>query len=80
MDANKLKVLQNLDYTIKRVCGNCGFTSLVSGWGNCALHSYQHQKHTDSKRALSIHFSGSCGAHEWACHLNLQGFNEFKEE
>lgn len=73
MDANKLKVFQDIDYEIKRVCGNCKFyigndtpgrhqSSLFS---SCLKHVYFHQKHTQSKRELSVHATGTCEQHEW---------------
>lgn len=67
MDANKLKVLQDLKYTIRKVCENCKFSKGLnnSDFGTCAKHSYNHLKHTDAKRELSINKFGYCESHEW---------------
>jgi len=31
----------------------------------CNIFTYEHQKHTDSKRQLSIVHAGCCDFHEW---------------
>jgi len=63
MDNNKLKVLQELPYVIQRCCGLCKFGTfpgLGSNWGTCKENSYEHQKHSDANRQLSINKFGSC--------------------
>ncbi len=61
MDANKLKVLRELPYTVRRVCGLCYHGRFIlTLWGTCDINEYEHQKHTDETRALSIHQYGSC--------------------
>ena len=64
MDANKLKKLQDIDYTIVPTCGTCVhsfFSNSNSDWGVCVKHYYKHEKHTGDSRKLSINRSGSCG-------------------
>ena len=64
MDANKLRQLKAVGYKIQRACFNCvnsEFPSYV--WGTCKLHHYAHLKHTDEKRQLSIHITGTCIYH-----------------
>jgi len=84
MDANKLKKLQEVGYTIKRTCFNCAYVAsnkVSSGFSTCNKFGYRHLKHADSFRRLSTHMSGCCTEHEWdADFLNfIHGFAEFKE-
>lgn len=72
MDADKLKELREVGYAIPRTCGMCRHGEFIpsvvlgcelpiySSWGTCGLHTYEHQKHTDAKRQLSIYRGGSC--------------------
>lgn len=62
MDANKLKVLQELGYQIPPTCGICkhGEFKPQTPWGTCKLHTYQHVKHTGDRRQLSIYQGGRC--------------------
>lgn len=61
MDANKLKVLQEVQYTIAPHCGICRHSNLSrDGWGVCEKHSYSHLKHSNDQRQLSITRMGSC--------------------
>ncbi len=75
MDANKLKKLRELDYEIRtRFCSTCKHGNfLVKGgpYGACKLHTYEHLKHTDSVRQLSVHRFGCCKDFEAATNLNL---------
>jgi hypothetical protein len=64
MDANKLKVLQNLKYHILPVCGLCMYAKFENDWGTCRKHEYDHLKHTQQKRNLSIHKFGTCDQFE----------------
>jgi len=69
MDANKLKVLQDINYTVRKVCDNCKFAKGLqhnsTGFGTCAKHHYKHLKHTGEPRELSINKFGYCNSHEW---------------
>lgn len=62
MDENKLTVLNEIEYQINRSCGLCSHGDFAAGsdWGTCRIHHYEHQKHTDELRNLSIHRSGGC--------------------
>ncbi len=61
MDPNKLIVLQDVDYTIRKHCGICKHADLSSdGWGYCNIHSYIHQKHNIGESRLSITSAGVC--------------------
>lgn len=63
MDANKLKTLQDLKYRIKRCCGIClygRFANSMQLFGCCEAKKYEHQKHSDAKRCLSVYRYGSC--------------------
>lgn len=68
MDKNKLEQLKAIGYKIQRVCGFCEHARLsMDGWGTCArkTHSYQHEKHTEEERQLSIHQFGTCPDFSW---------------
>jgi len=63
MDVNKLKTLQELKYRIKKCCGICihgRFATTCDWFGCCEAKQYQHQKHSDSQRQLSVYRYGSC--------------------
>ncbi len=66
MDANKLRVLKGLPYKISRVCGMCTHSNFVANsvWGGCSEHAYDHLKHTEPAKPLSIHVFGSCPSFE----------------
>ncbi len=67
MDVNKLDKLKDLGYSISRCCGNCNFAMMnnVQPFGTCQHHSYDHKKHSDTVRELSINRYGACGDHLW---------------
>jgi len=74
MDVNKLKKLHEVDYQI-RSCSICKYSIFKHGpYGNCKLHTYEHLKHTNSTRQLSIHKFGSCKDFDSAADLNLVTF------
>lgn len=61
MDANKLKVLQEVGYRINSHCGICRHADLSKdGWGYCGVHFYNHLKHSEERSRLSINRMGSC--------------------
>lgn len=66
MDANKLKVLREIEYSIPGCCGSCAEGSFVDGsdWGTCEVYVYSHLKHTGEDRALSVHREGRCDRFE----------------
>lgn len=65
MDADKERTLIEIGYVIDS-CGVCLFADIAAGqdWGTCLAHTYQHAKHTDTVRDLSIHRAGRCGDFE----------------
>ena len=81
MDANKLKVLQDIGYRILPTCGTCVHRHISPGqsWGTCVRYTYQHQKHTGKPRQLSVYVGGGCQAHEYdeAAQKALEGFGQF---
>lgn len=81
MDANKLKVLREIGYSIPKVCGLCRHADLVAGWGMCNIQTYHHLKH-DEERYLSIYEHGSCPKWEKSVLkvAPIHGFIEFIEE
>jgi len=65
MDANKLKVLRELPYSIHKVCGLCIHGDFkLSDWGVCHKAEYVHEKHTGEPRFLSINQFGVCSSFE----------------
>jgi hypothetical protein len=62
MDANKLETLRGIGYKIRRTCGNCAFGRFVEGsdFGLCMIQRYQHLKHTEGDRNLSVNKYGVC--------------------
>jgi hypothetical protein len=83
MDANKLSKLRKIGYTIKECCGTCIHRTNFKGgyWSTCELHFYDHQKHTDVKRDLSIFIFGCCQNYKSAIdEFDLRGFAEFIKE
>jgi hypothetical protein len=68
MDKNKLAELRRIDYRIPKTCGLCkhGVFVGINEWGGCAIQTYDHLKHSESKRQLSIFKGGSCTLFEEA--------------
>lgn len=84
MDTNKLKVLRDAKYTIRKVCGNCSSGRFKKGnpFGECLSRTYTHEKHTGEKRQLSVHQTGYCDYHVFAEEETdkLHGFYIFLEK
>lgn len=78
MDANKLTVLRQIEYRITS-CGACVHGEFKPGtdWGTCKDTQYNHGKHTESERNLSITRLGSCWKFKPNRELPLKGFAEF---
>jgi hypothetical protein len=67
MDANKLAKLNEIHYSIPRTCGFCKHSSIpapTGEWGECTKYTYEHQKHNEAKRFLSIYRGGTCDGFE----------------
>ena len=65
MDRNKWNKLILMKYKIRQVCALCQHGKFTIGdWGTCAKHLYEHEKHTDSLRELSISKYGTCDGFE----------------
>jgi hypothetical protein len=84
MDDNKLEKLRELGYTVRRCCANC--IHLLDNppsnwWSTCMVHQYEHGKHTDNPRQLSVPYCGCCSKHEfhpqWG--KTIHSFSEFIE-
>jgi hypothetical protein len=61
MDENKRKKLKEIGYEIHPSCGMCQ-SGIFEGvaWGTCKKHTYEHLKHTEETRELSIFRHGVC--------------------
>lgn len=81
MDLNKLDKLLKIGYEVKKVCGLCIYANFNprTGWGTCSYHKYEHQKHNDGDRDLSISRYGSCEQFKLSQEeaLKLERFTEF---
>ena len=81
MDANKLAKLREIEYRIPKTCGLCDFSSFApsSEWGECINHEYDHLKHANNPRFLSIYRGGTCKHFVMSdCHGGkLDKFQEF---
>jgi hypothetical protein len=66
MDENKRQKLIEIGYSLKEICGTC--IHFVQGqrmiFGTCAKFQYDHLKHTDKTRQLSVCKYGWCEGHE----------------
>lgn len=62
MDENKRQQLLAIGYAIQGTCGICkhGQFQPNTAFGTCAIHAYQHLKHTGDKRQLSVYAHGRC--------------------
>ncbi len=63
VDANKLKVLRDVDYKIGPSCALCKhgeFRTIKDDFGSCLAKTYEHLKHTGEPRQLSVYRGGSC--------------------
>ena len=61
MDQNKLAELRRIGYRIPKTCGLCVHGAFPNNeWGTCSVRTYDHLKHSDAKRQLSVVKSGSC--------------------
>ena len=81
MDENKRQTLKDIGYQIRHVCASCKYANLTGHWGTCFKHKYQHLKHTDEIRYLSIHSTGHCPDYteDPQFEYQIHGFKEFKE-
>ena len=83
MDENKRIKLTNINYSIKKTCGNCKYSSLIDNWGTCSFHQYTHLKHEKgnktSIRQLSINRYGCCFNHVYSTNylINIKHFENF---
>lgn len=64
MDANKLQKLREVGYIVIDCCAMCEYGQFPGGsvqrWGTCAVHQYEHLKHTDNPRQMSVCSFGFC--------------------
>ena len=80
MDKNKRQKLAGISYTIRATCSLCQYSRFPhNDWGTCKLHLYSHEKHTKSRRELSIHKSGWCDCFDLDPNIDLGGFSELFE-
>lgn len=65
-DENKFAKLTQVGYMIPVHCGICrhGQFKPNTAWGTCALHLYDHLKHNEGGRGISVRQEGYCGTPE----------------
>ncbi len=89
MDANRLKVLQDIDYRVVRTCGNCRFSDFgpTAFWGRCSKFAFQVLKHLgaasdEAQRGLSVRYDGVCPQHDQRSTAveRLRGYQELLEK
>jgi len=67
MDANKKDKLSEIAYVVRACCLNCSYAIFRNDdWGLCNKHSYNHLKHNEVGRHLSIVKTGYCNQHTWS--------------
>mgnify|MGYP003613172759 CR=1 FL=1 len=70
MDANKLIKLNKINYEIKRCCGICEHANVFNdNWSTCKIHTYEHEKHSEANRQLSIFKFGYCSQFKFNAEL-----------
>lgn len=62
MDENKLSKLKEIKYTLAPCCGVCAYSRFEENrdFGTCTKYQYEHKKHTEKMRDLSIFKYGKC--------------------
>ncbi len=62
MDINKLEILKKIGYKVVGCCGLCeyGMFNIGPVFGVCRKYKYDHLKHNDKNRDLSICKYGIC--------------------
>jgi hypothetical protein len=66
MDANKKQKLEDIAYIVQRSCGLCrhGHFKPDQLFGDCAIETYTHLKHTGDPKHLSVVRYGLCPSFE----------------
>ena len=86
MDENKLKKLRQIEYSIRKCCGLCGHSTFMGSdltdWGMCVKLTYNHQKHSEGLRKLSVNRYGYCEQYKQSRYIEerMDKFTEFLEE
>lgn len=81
MDKNKLQKLKIEKYTILKCCNFCNHSwfSARNDFGVCKIKTYEHEKHTESSRLLSINRYGKCSKHFELDYSKISKLNHYKE-
>lgn len=80
MDQNKVKKLQEVGFRILPTCSRCKYGRFATSnnfFGTCAKFTYDHQKHSQNPRQLSVHSSGSCEFFETHPLETIEKWEEF---
>lgn len=62
MDENKRATLTSIGFTVRQTCGLCkhGKFKPNNDFGDCAIQSYKHLKHSADTKLLSVPKFGAC--------------------
>lgn len=78
MDENKAERLREIGFTLKNCCGSCThFRRSDQVFGVCDFRTYEHKKHSDATRKLSVVAYGYCDDFELT--MQYRGWEEFRE-
>jgi hypothetical protein len=80
MDVDKLKLLLAEGYHIPGQCGLCvhgSFGDASASFGTCDIKAYEHGKHTETRRQMSVFRGGSCKKDFLPDPKKLEGLNDF---
>jgi hypothetical protein len=82
MDENKKQVLKDIGYRVRQTCLCCKYSFITGNWGTCHLYTYDHLKHNEKSRYLSVHASGYCARFvmKESFSFGIHGFQEFMEK
>jgi hypothetical protein len=84
MDANKKRLLEEVNYRIGACCALCRHGEFSPAgahgeWGTCQRFRYEHQKHSENPRQMSIVKYGACDGFERAEPYTTSLLGAFKE-
>jgi hypothetical protein len=79
MDENKFNKLKEINYKINKCCYLCKHCNNKNNlFSTCKLFKYEHLKHSDSYRELSISILGICDNFEYDI-INDINLHKFKD-
>lgn len=79
MDENKLIKLKEIEYEVMKTCGMCIHSHIpdTTNWGTCRKYTYEHLKHNNKQRQLSINRYGYCKSFLFNSASDIGKFDQF---